>query len=66
MIGAKIKEIREKKGISQKFIIDKLGKSPAWLSNIESGNRGIKIGDLKDLADVLEVSVTAFLEVADG
>jgi transcriptional regulator with XRE-family HTH domain len=66
MVGAKIKQIRESKGISQQFVIKKLGKSPGWLSNIEAGARGIKLEDLRDLAEVLEVPVATFFEVDDG
>ena len=57
-MGYKLKEIREKKGITQEELERKSGVSRQTISAIENDKAGdIKIGTLKALANALDVTV---------
>ena len=60
-IGKKIREIRKKKGISQRMLFKMGIVHRSSISEIENGKMNIKILALKKLADVLEVDVKDFL-----
>lgn len=59
-IGARIREIRLSKGVTQKHILGKLNKHNSWLSKIESGGSEINAEDLKHVADILCVPIEEF------
>lgn len=59
-IGQRIKRIRTMKGISQIHICSALGRSPAWLSNIETGRRSISTYELEKIADVMGIDIAVF------
>jgi len=59
-LGEKIAIIRRSKGISQVFITNKLGKTSAWLSNIEKGRRDIGAEELNQVAEILGVDIGIF------
>lgn len=59
-LGEKITRIRCDKGMSQVFIAGKLGKTSAWLSNIEKGRRGIGAKELNQVAEILGVDIGIF------
>jgi len=61
-LGERIAKIRRGKGMSQAFITNKLGKTPAWLSNIEKGRRGIGAEELHQVADILGVGIGIFFK----
>lgn len=54
-IGSKIKEIRIKKGITQKELAEKLGTSQQNLAQYECGKRNPKLETVKKIADALNV-----------
>jgi repressor LexA len=57
-LGEKIKEIREKKGLTQAYVSSKLGyKSSSMLSEIESGKKGLDAEKVPLLADILGVPI---------
>ncbi|MHB1418878.1 MAG: helix-turn-helix domain-containing protein [Bacillota bacterium] len=62
-IGAKIREIRTAKGVTQVHIARVLGKSSGWLNNIEKGRRPIDAEELKKIADILSTPVSDFFNV---
>lgn len=53
--GKMCRLIRKGNGQTQKFVAGKLGKTSAWLNNIEHGRRKLKIEDAVKLAEVLGV-----------
>lgn len=55
-IADRIKELRKKKGISQKDLAKKLGTSPQNLAQYESGKRQPKIETLDKIASALSVT----------
>lgn len=61
-IGARIKEIRRKKGLSQKDLAEKVGFGSATsISLIESGERKISIVDLEKTAQALNEELGYFV-----
>lgn len=62
LIGARIKEIRQEKGISQKDLATEVGfDSATSISLIESGDRKISIVDLEKTAQFLNEDLNSFL-----
>ena len=59
-IGRRIAEIRKQKGLTQKYVAGRLGKTPQWLSNIEREIRPISADELAKLAVILEVEPGIF------
>lgn len=61
MIGKKIKELRETKGLTQKELADKLGLSDGAIGFYETERRNPPIEILNKLADFFDVSVDYLL-----
>jgi transcriptional regulator with XRE-family HTH domain len=61
MIGNKIKTIRLLKGIKQKELADKIGKTAGFLSLIESNERDLTINTLKKIANALKIPTQVLL-----
>ncbi len=61
-IGAKIKQLRNQRGISQDELGKALDKSHAAISDIERGKTDLAVSDLYSIAKFFDVSVTEFLE----
>ena len=55
MIGARIKEIRAKKGITQERLSERMEISPKYLSSIERGKENPTLNTLIKLSESLEV-----------
>ena len=62
----RIKEIREKKKVSQVSLSIKAGVSQPFLCDLENGRRGAKPDTLKRIAEALGVDVLDLEEAADG
>lgn len=52
--------------IRQKTFADYMGKSEAWLTNVLSGKRGLRIIDLDRVADFFRLPVSEFVREADA
>ena len=61
-IATKLKEARQKKGLTQKQLGDKCGMYESQIRNYENGKKNPKIETLQKIADALDVPVS---EVAD-
>lgn len=59
-IGERISLTRKCKGIQQKYVAEKLYKTPQWLSNIERGTRPVGAEELKKIATILGVDAGIF------
>lgn len=57
MIGARIKEIRTKKGITQEQLSERMEINPKYLSSIERGKENPTLNTLINLAESLEVDI---------
>lgn len=62
----RIKEIREKKKISQVSLSHKAGVSQPFLCDLENGRRGAKPETLRRIAEALEVKPIDLEEGTDG
>lgn len=56
IMGKRLKQLREKSGLQQKFVADKIGVKNNTLSGYESGNREPDSQTLTKLADFYEVT----------
>lgn len=55
--GDNIRFIRQKKGMTQKELAEKLGKTPQYISKIESSENPPKMKTLQSIADALDVQL---------
>ncbi|MFX9608443.1 helix-turn-helix transcriptional regulator, partial [Acinetobacter baumannii] len=63
----RLREIREKKGLSLREVVEGLGSgTPTWLSRLEIGGRDLKLEDAKALARFFEIPVADLFLLADG
>ncbi len=60
-----LKNARERKGISQKDVAEKIGVAKSTYSLYESGNREPNVQTIKKIADVLNVSADDLLGLSD-
>ena len=58
LIGRRIKEARQGKGLSQEALSEKIGMSAKYLSSIERGKENPTLDTLIKLADALEVETS--------
>ncbi len=58
LIGRRIKEARQAKGLSQEALSEKIGMSAKYLSSVERGKENPTLDTLIKLADALEVETS--------
>lgn len=63
IVASRIKEIRIKKGVSQKNVADFIALSPNAYSRIENGFTQLTVQNLFLIADCLKVKVEEILEI---
>lgn len=66
MIGTNLKQIRQKKKMTQKQVAEQLGVSRQAICLWESNKREVKVTMLKKLSNIFKVSITDFLRVMDN
>ncbi|MEO1665347.1 MAG: helix-turn-helix transcriptional regulator [Chloroflexota bacterium] len=60
LIGKRLKDAREQRGMSQRELADRVGKTQSAISNYEAGTSLMHITELPDFARVLDVSIGYF------
>jgi len=65
-IGAKIKEIRRKRGMSQKELASKANISLSHMSEIETGRQVLMLPTFIRIIDALNISANEILKCSDG
>lgn len=60
LVGHKIKELRQKKKLTQRQVARKAGISNTYLSDIETGRTNPSLKTLVKIADALDVECTMF------
>lgn len=65
-IGSRIKEIREAKGLTAKYVASVLGVSPSTISKYESNERSVKADMLPKLAEALDTNIENFFKQEIG
>lgn len=59
-VGKRVKELRNKLGISQEELADLAGLDRTYITSVECGKRNISIVNIEKLATALNVSVKDF------
>jgi transcriptional regulator with XRE-family HTH domain len=59
-LGSKIREVRKSRGVTAKFVAEKLGHKCSWLSSREKNNVDITVKELIDICDIIGVSASIF------
>ena len=62
-IGERIKEIRQKRGLSQKKLGEKLGVSQQMIGQWETNKSNPKLANLQKISNALSVSINTFLKL---
>lgn len=60
-VGQRIADLRAERGVSQRRLADLLDVDPSALSRIESGDRGLAVGELVAVAEFLGADTDALL-----
>ena len=59
-VGKRVKELRNKLGISQEELADLAGLDRTYITSVECGKRNISIVNIEKLATALNVSIKEF------
>lgn len=62
LVGKRVKELRNKLGVSQEELADLAGLDRTYITSVESGRRNISIVNIEKLANALKVTVKEFFE----
>ena len=60
LVGKRVKELRNKLGISQEELADLAGLDRTYVTSVECGRRNISIVNIEKLAKALKVSLSEF------
>ena len=60
--GQRIRELRQKTGLSQEKFALMIGMDRTYFSSVESGKRNISLLNIKKIADGLEITVEKLFE----
>lgn len=60
-VGARVEALRGDRGVSQRRLAEAIGVDPSALSRIESGQRGLAVGELAAICEFLGVPTDALL-----
>lgn len=61
-VGNRIRDLRQKKGISQEGLADEAGMHRTYMWGIERGRRNPSLGHLTRIADALDVPLASLFE----
>lgn len=61
VIGERIKILRKQHNISQQTLAELIGKTPTYISRLESGTRGASIETIIEIANALMISTDSLL-----
>lgn len=59
-VGKRVKELRNKLGISQEELADLAGLDRTYITSVECGKRNISVVNIEKLAKALKVSLSEF------
>jgi transcriptional regulator with XRE-family HTH domain len=60
-VGHRIESLRGDRGVSQRRLADAIGVDPSAMSRIESGQRGLAVGELVAISEFLGIPTDALL-----
>lgn len=56
-IGARIRQLRKEKGLSQENLAERAHLHPTYISSVERGERNVSLDSIKKIADGLNVKI---------
>ncbi len=62
LVGKRVKELRNKLGVSQEELADMAELDRTYITSIERGKRNISIVNIEKLANALNVSLSIFFD----
>ncbi|MDG2286370.1 MAG: helix-turn-helix transcriptional regulator [Alphaproteobacteria bacterium] len=65
LVGQRVREYRQRAGLTQRELADRLGRQEVTISSIERGRNFPSEDTLVGLSEVLELPLHAFFEVTD-
>ena len=65
IVGKRIRELRNKLGISQEELANRAGLDRTYITGVECGKRNISIVNVEKLSKALNVSLSAFFDFED-
>lgn len=60
LVGKRVKELRNKLGVSQEELADMAGLDRTYITSVECGKRNISIVNIEKLAKALKVTLSEF------
>ncbi len=60
LVGKRVKELRNKLGVSQEELADLAGLDRTYITSVESGRRNISIVNIEKLAKALNITLAEF------
>ncbi len=60
LVGKRVKELRNKLGVSQEELADLAGLDRTYITSVECGKRNISIVNIEKLAKALNVTIAEF------
>lgn len=63
--GLALKQFRKECGFTNQEVVDRVGKSPMWLSDIENGRKNVYFEDAKWLCNLYGVSLQHLVDLID-
>ena len=57
-LGARIQELRKKRGLSQERFALQINMDRTYLASVEAGKRNISVNNIKKIADGLDISIS--------
>jgi transcriptional regulator with XRE-family HTH domain len=61
-LGKRIRELRQKTGLSQEKFALKIGMDRTYFASVEAGKRNIAICNIKKIADGLDITLSELFE----
>src|SRR5690606_22554703 len=62
VLGRRVRHARKKAGLTLAELADRVGRTPAWLSQLENGKVEPRLGQLNDIASALGTTAASLLE----
>ena len=62
LVGKRVKELRNKLGVSQEEFADMVGLDRTYITSVECGKRNISIVNIEKLAKTLNISLSEFFK----
>ena len=63
LVGKCLRDLRKKQHLTQEVVAERLAGDQSFVSKVESGERGIKLGEVFSFADALDIDVCELIKV---